>query len=279
MKLTFLYCEGPHDVAFIAKLINQLNFSNKDIKIVSELPECIQNIIKQAISNIETESLRIDKPLKAFFPNKVFPLEDNQYVCLFSTGGKEHLQAALENIRKNKLLIGREKSTGIASIQHAFILDADYEQFENGQNNLHGGIEGTLNYLSDEIRKVIPEFTNFTCNSSWVDTDFGIIGNYIFTAHNSKEGTVEDLIDDIIKPTQLVQPSDNFCTAIKDFDEARNAKAKDRTKLQKIKLTCITQAFHPGSSLAVGLTNDKIIDIEKLTGSQVLESFEKFIKG
>lgn len=277
MKLTFLYCEGPHDVAFISKLIDQLHKTNNHIDLVSGLPKPIQNIIKTAVSNIDIDSLRIDKPLRAFFPNKVYSLIDEHYVCLFSMGGKEQLQAALKNIENSKLLIGREKLTGIKTIRHLFVLDADYKLHGDGSINNRGGVENTLNILSDNIKTVIEDFTPFSENPSWVDTDYGHIGSYIFTDSGNEEGTVEDLVALFIKPKALDQHCNTFCKAVIDFDTDRKANRKDKTKLQKINFTAMTQAFHPGCSLAVGLSNDKIIDTAKLSAHQLINDFGDFL--
>lgn len=277
MKLTFLYCEGPHDMAFLSKLIKGLEFTNDEINVFSDLPKVIKDIVTSALSNLDNDSIRIDKPLRVFFPNKVFALKEEQFLCLFSMGGKNSLQAAMENIRKSRLLVGREKSTGIEELRHAFILDADYKKFENGNDNPHGGMDNTLSYLSKEISPVVDDFTGFTNNASWKDTSHGKIGSFIFTDLEGDEGTLEDLLDQFIKHSNLVSPSEAFRDEVIKFDESRNAKCKDKTKKQKIVLTSITQAFHPGCSLAVGISENKVIDSTSINKHEISEEFRKFL--
>lgn len=277
MKITFLYCEGPHDLAFLSKLIDSLNITNHAIDKVSDLPDIIQNIIKSAILKIEADSIRIDKPLRAFFPNKVFSLCDEHYICVYATGGKESLQAALENIRVSKALIGREKLTKVSLIRHAFVLDADYKKLDDGSDNIRGGLINTLSYLSESIKSIVTDFVAFDANSQWRETSFGTIGNFIFTDSSNIEGTVEDLVQLFLKHETLLHPSNIFRDGVVAFDVQRRAKVKDRTKLQKIVLTSMTQAFHPGASLAVGLSNDKIIDSQTLRDHEVSQQFSAFI--
>ena len=278
MILTFLYCEGPHDMAFLAKLIKGLNITNNEINTVSDLPDAIKNIVTGAIGKLDNESIRIDKPLRVFFPNKVFALNNDQFVCVFSTGGKDSLQAALENIRTSKLLIGRQKRTGIETIRHAFILDADYKLLEDGKANPQGGITNTLANLSTQIKTIVDDFTDFTNHASWQETSYGKIGNFIFTDTTKQEGTLEDLLDLFIKPSGLQAPSETFRDEVIAFDTSRGAKTKDKTKQQKIVLTLMTQAFHPGCSLAVGLSENKIIDTALINAHNISTEFGEFLR-
>ncbi|CAH7122756.1 conserved hypothetical protein [Vibrio chagasii] len=277
MILTFLYCEGPHDMAFLAKLIKGLNITNSEINTVSDLPHYIKNIVTGALENLETESIRIDKPIRVFFPNKVFALNDGQFICVFSTGGKDSLQAAMDNITRNKFLIGRQKRTGITSIRHAFILDADYKLLENGTDNPQGGLSNTLTNLSRQIKTIVDDFNDFTTHASWQETDHGSIGNFIFTDTTGEEGTLEDLLEQFVKPTLLLAPSVAFRDEIITFDESRKAKAKDKTKQQKIIFTSMTQAFHPGCSLAVGLSEDKVLDKAAINSHSISAEFGAFL--
>ncbi|MFH4459834.1 DUF3226 domain-containing protein [Vibrio alginolyticus] len=277
MKLTFLYCEGPHDMAFLAKLIKGLNITNGEINTVSDLPNVIKNIVTSALANLDNDSIRIDKPLRVFFPNKVFALNDGQFVCVFSTGGKDSLQAAMKNIEASRLLVGREKITGIEVVRHAFVLDADYKLLENGNNNPQGGIVNTLTNLSNQISSIVDDFDNFTNHASWQDTSHGKIGNFIFTDTSGQEGTLEDLLEQFVKHTNLITPSESFRDEIIAFDTSRNAKAKDKTKKQKIVLTSMTQAFHPGCSLAVGLSENKVIDSTAINSHAISNEFKQFL--
>lgn len=277
MKLTFLYCEGPHDMAFLAKLIKGLDITDDEIKTVSDLPDAIKNIVTSAIGNLDNDSIRIDKPLRVFFPNKVFALSDNQFVCIFSTGGKDSLQAALKNIKTSKFLIGRVKTTGIETVRHAFVLDADYKLLENGADNPQGGIINTLRNLSTEIQGTVTDFVAFSNHATWQKTSHGQIGNFIFTDASKEEGTLEDLLEHFVKPVELQGPSQTFRDEIITFDTSRKAKTKDKTKQQKIVFTSMTQAFHPGCSLAVGLSEDKIIDKTAINNHSVSTEFGQFL--
>lgn len=279
MKLTFLYCEGPHDMAFLAKLIKELDLTNNEINTVSDLHDTIKKIVIGAIDKIDSESIRIDKPLRVFFPNKVFSLKNDHYVCVFSMGGKDNLEAALANITASQLLLKYPKTSKVELLRHAFVLDADYKNLENGQPNPQGGIENTLINLSQEIKSCVGEFQGFTEHSSWQDTSYGQIGNFIFLDSSEEEGTLEDLLELFIKDntTPMLEPSKAFCLEILKFDDNRQAKAKDQTKQQKIAFTSMTQAFHPGCSLAVGLQNDKVIDSAKIREHKLSKEFESFL--
>lgn len=271
MIITFIYTEGPHDVAFLSKIISAHPGNKNEVKKVSSLPDILKQLIVKALEQVETDKIRIDKPLSVFYPNKVFELEEEHYICIFSTGGKDRLQASFSNIDKSKLLLGRKDHFGIRNINHAFVLDADYV-------STNGGIKTTLDNLGAGIRSLIEDFPGFDTSSSWVENDtFGRIGAFVFTDSGKEEGTLEDLLEELVDNTTLSSSSDEFTSKIVEFDKECGSKAKDKTKLQKVKFTSMTQAFHPGSSLAVGLYGDNIVNINKLNEHDIFKDFIGFL--
>lgn len=275
--LTFVYCEGSHDLAFLSKLIKTTGLTVDEVSKVKDLPVPIQKLVSSALNDVASPKLRIDKPLNVFFPNNVLELANGDYLCIFTMGGKENLQAALDNVEKSKLLI-KTKLSGISNVKHAFVLDADYKLLNDGSENPNGGISKTLKVLSDRIKEKIPDFEGFNEHAQWKNSDdYGQIGAYIFTGECKEEGTLEDLIDNLIKPKDLELPANNYIDNVKAFDQKNDNSEKDKTKIQKIKLTSITQAFHPGASLAVGLSNDHLLDLDLLHQHNVCEEFKQFI--
>lgn len=275
--LTFVYCEGSHDLAFLSKLIKTTGLTNDEVTKVKDLPNPIKKLVSSALSDVASPKLRIDKPLNVFFPNNVFKLANDDYLCVFTMGGKENLNAALDNVEKSKMLI-KTKLSGISNVKHAFVLDADYKLLSDGSDNPNGGISKTLQVLSDRIKEKITGFEGFDAHAQWKSSnECGQIGAYIFTGDCGEEGTLEDLIDNLIKPKALELPANNYITEVKNFDVQNENSEKDKTKIQKIKLTSITQAFHPGASLAVGLSNDHLLDLDLLHKHDICEEFKQFI--
>ena len=80
-----LFCEGPHDVAFLNQVKKQLGFNQKELQI-SELPYPIGNVLKQGFLNRAAEDLRLDLAKKFFLPDQVLARKD-VLVLLFNYGG------------------------------------------------------------------------------------------------------------------------------------------------------------------------------------------------
>ncbi|EKO5149298.1 DUF3226 domain-containing protein [Vibrio fluvialis] len=271
-KLSFLYCEGLHDVAFLAKLIEVLELTVGEVKKVKDLPEILKKMVEGAVKDISTDNIRFGLPLEVFMPNKIYSLADDHYVCLFATGGKARLNAAMLNVERSSKLLEKSKFHKIDRIRHAFILDADYEYMADG------GLTTTLNALSDKIREVVPDFVTFDNKVQWRNTErHGDIGTFIFTNDSNTEGTLEDLLDTFINIEELMEPATNFKDSILAFDRIKQTPEKDTAKQQKIIFTNITQAFHPGSSLAVGLARGNLINTDIMAGHQLSTEFQQFI--
>ncbi|MEZ9295072.1 DUF3226 domain-containing protein [Vibrio cyclitrophicus] len=273
IRLTFLYCEGFHDVAFLAKLIEVLELTEGEVKKIKNLPPLLQRLVEGAIKEIDTNNIRFGSPLAIFMPNKIFTLADNHYVCVFSTGGKTSLQAAMLNVAKSKKLLEKPDFYKVDTIRHAFILDADYENMDDG------GLDQTLIGLSTSIKEVITDFEDFDQKVQWRKTqEHGDIGTFIFTNDSNTEGTLEDLLDTFIKVDELLEPATNYKNSIIEFDRSKERSEKDIAKQQKIIFTNITQAFHPGSSLAVGLARGNLINTDIMAAHPLSTEFNDFIK-
>ncbi|MBL0546437.1 hypothetical protein JD507_14620 [Aeromonas jandaei] len=248
MNITFVYCEGPHDVAFISKILRSLDGFSNIRKKVSELPKEIAGIVSSAIKSIDLDKIRVDKPLDVFMPNQIFQRNEDHYYLLYSMGGKNKLQATINNIDTSQYLLGSK----IEQVAHLIIVDADYEHLENG------GLHATVTYINEQFREFLP--SPLEGKASTVKTDkFGYISLYVITDPEGQQGTLEDILEGIIKPVSLVEPADNYCDQVIG-SEIIDKISRDPTKRQKAKLTVISQAFHPGSSLAVGIYNEELIN-------------------
>ncbi|EGQ8008368.1 hypothetical protein RGL59_001440 [Vibrio parahaemolyticus] len=273
IRLSFLYCEGLHDVAFLAKIIEVLDLTEGEVKKVKDLPKILESMVESAIKEINTNNIRFGLPLNIFMPNKIYALANNHYVCLFATGGKSSLQAAMSNITKSKRLLEKPDFYKVDAVRHAFILDADYDHMDDG------GLTTTLENLSEKIREVVTDFENFNEKVQWRTTEeHGEIGTFIFTNDSNTEGTLEDLLDSFIKIDELMAPATSYKDSIIEFDRLKSRDVKDIAKQQKIVFTNITQAFHPGSSLAVGLARGNLINTEIMAAHALSTEFGNFIK-
>lgn len=97
-KAHLMFCEGPHDAAFVNHLLKrELGFKQRKLKL-SELPYPLANILKTSFQNRASEDLRLDLAKKFFLPEYVLARE-SVLVLVFSYGGsnrKDNMQPFLD---------------------------------------------------------------------------------------------------------------------------------------------------------------------------------------
>lgn len=119
-KLSFVYCEGNHDVAFVAKVLRHVGHVAVNSNKVKDLPPVLSGLISKAIKDIEMDNIRVDKPLDIFMPNQVFVDQQSHYLLIYSMGGKTKLAAAKQNIKRSKDL-----ARFFTQINHQQLTDID----------------------------------------------------------------------------------------------------------------------------------------------------------
>ncbi|MFT4926030.1 MAG: hypothetical protein ACI8WB_002125 [Phenylobacterium sp.] len=251
-KLSFVYCEGFHDVAFVAKVLRHVGDVAVNCNKVKDLPPVLSGLISKAITDIEMDNIRVDKPLDIFMPNQVFVDQQDHYLLIYSMGGKTRLEAAKQNIERSKYL-----ARFFTQIRHCFVLDADYIGMDNG------GMAQTLAYLSTQLAAFLPQGCAFDHNAQIHDSEYGKLSCFIIADQQNLEGTLEDVLETVIQCDKLAPSATQFCNdAVAIYPD--KPIARDVTKHQKAKLTTMAQAFHPGSSLAVAIANNQLIDHQQL---------------
>lgn len=254
MDISFVYCEGAHDLAFIKKVLEANTAVTKFTGKVNQLPPVLEGLITQGFSNSPVSNIRIDKQYRPFVPHVVFKKNEiDKYILLYSLGGKTRLQDAIKSIKISPSL---EKVIS-GNITHSFIIDADY------LNDALGGIIETNKYLQRTL-EVISDF-QFDCSSKINSFSIGrtSVNSYVITGVCGQEGALEDLLLATILKADLLSAAEAFHIASNEIETGLPFTI-GRSKPIKARLGAYTQLFEPGSSLAVGIASNYMVNPDGL---------------
>lgn len=269
-QIITVLCEGPHDVAFITKILKTIGFmSNENIKI-ADYPYPLNDLLKKEVVKTNVEALNLQEVRQTLLPSNTLIRGEN-YLFLYSMGGDSKSDSRKQILDKLKQAIPKEtgeipeallKDTNLSLI---YILDADDK-----------GVEKRLEYLNKEINEVMGE-EPFTYDRRVKISNKIKLGSLIFTGSNGNEGKLEDILvplmqkdNESIFENAKKYLSDHYDeTRIKKYDEPKSI-VGIVGQLQKSggsNVVCIGQTDY--------LTPDKIHSDIKC--QEIIAFFEEFI--
>ena len=127
MKVCMIFTEGPHDVAFIRKVLTVCCSATEKTKIkLDEFPEPLASIFQEYVKNRYMQDLSLDMVQKFFLPDRVFEKGD-YFIMLFYTGGKDNISLVKKFISDLKFNIKNKPDikSDFEEEKYIFINDAD----------------------------------------------------------------------------------------------------------------------------------------------------------
>lgn len=178
-------CEGPHDVAFLHKILKTNSFiTSQNIKLV-DYPRPMNQLLIQDVKKSNVEELNLQTARKTLLPDSVLK-KDNNYIFLYALGGDSKKSIRQKILNK---IVGLLPSQGkievipkTTTLNLLYFFDAD----EKGKKT-------RLDEIQSEIKQIIGE-TEFKQEYSIANHNGMWLGCYIFSDENSEKGKLEDLI-------------------------------------------------------------------------------------
>ena len=184
MIVKIVMCEGPHDTAFISRVLRVMGCRN-DKTCIGEFPGKLFDFLKkQYIPEVESYPIHEARG-KTITPNYGLSYNDEVLFLLYSMGGDSKKES------RNKIV-----SYFLALFMSEFAVPADLGF------NLHfvyefdadkDGRDKRLESLNKEIREQIPEFPGVE-HGSYCNYANITWGAYIFSAPGSDKGKLEDMV-------------------------------------------------------------------------------------
>lgn len=269
IKIVTILCEGPHDAAFLRKILRANGFNSYDGKKIKEYPTPMDAFVKRNLEKSNIEDLNIQEAKKAFIPNNVLQKE-NTYLFSYILGGATKMNTMTDFlIDMFKLTKKDEKSTEYDVAENTDFAVLCFFDADNDMKIIDKNIKDSLKnkdidcVIEEEVHKCIKYHKGLK------------IGFYIFTEDDHNTGKLED----IILPLMRKDNENIFSAAEKYIDNFSKKADKDKGK-QIIGVT--GQLEKPGCENTVHIRQTSYITDEKIKANskcqEILNYIEDFIK-
>jgi hypothetical protein len=273
-----IFCEGPHDAAFVQLILKSIHGYNPEAYKFSEFPFPFSSLFGKTVQDYVAEDLRLDMARKFFLPDHVLR-KDKKLALIFNYGGSNRKEAITPFLQR--LFTLQEDGNAFGGVKfvdkfaYLFMADADN----------HG--------LEAAIQKISADFAVID-NTPWLSNDwvpientFGAkqrensdIGAYVWRNYNNDSGTLECLIEECLEPAGGLKPFLEI--ADKHFewkcsDDSHKTAVAERAKRLKAAISMMGQRKKPGGSMSVVLGQGKFLDNENLANSASVQSLLNFI--
>ena len=275
-----LFCEGPHDVAFLNQVLKkQLGFNQKELQI-SELPYPIGNVLKQGFLNRAAEDLRLDLAKKFFLPDQVLARKD-VLVLLFNYGGSNRDKSLPPFLAAVFELLNAPAFSEGDSVPLSYVVFADADA---------AGTAAALADISKDLAQIAGQ-SWLTANwQAWdklqmaaeQQTAQGCVGAYIWRQQDADQGTLEDIVLECMGEQPRFAETLEFVDTRFKWTPAAQAKPEEKRALAAKRLKaafCIEgQRKKPGGSLGVVLDQADLLTPERLSASVSVQHCVRFLR-
>jgi hypothetical protein len=278
-QVLLVFCEGPHDVAFVSQVIKFFFEFERVAWKFSEFPAPFNELFRVSVEQHAAQDLSLDMAHKFFLPDQVLA-KNNQVVILFNSGGKsksekvKHLLSNLLPLLENAKIFPGDATSVAGDVNYLFLYDAD-----------DWGVDKTRNQIKADFNHID---TNLWLTGDWSvhqENQFAATiddkGIYVWGATTDK-GTLEDLLYPLFiqdAPTLFSKAE----TTINDFFSWETAHVDikkavaEEAKRKKAIITLTGQRKKPGGSMNVILDQAKMITKNSMIGDPNAKAFAKFV--
>lgn len=258
-KLSVVLCEGPHDVAFIAKILKADEYRSKENLPLQDYPKPISSMFINEVKETNIEELRFQEVRRARLPSAILQREQH-FVFLYAVGGDSRGDIRQTLLSTLISFIPEEGEIEIlpkdTELNLLYFLDAD---------NL--GIAERVDQINKELQNTIGvKPFNGVGLSNYKTLGLGI---YIFSADEGL-GKLEDLL----MPLMEEHNENIFKEARAFYDNFYDADRDKRKKSDQSKATIGIS----GQLQKAGMTNSVIIGQSDYITSEKIKSNDKCLE-
>ena len=294
-QIITVLCEGPHDVAFITKIVKTIGFkSNESIKI-GDYPSPINGLLVSEVKKTNVEGLNLQEVRQALLPTNTLQRGDD-YLFLYAMGGDSKiLSHAQPMLREFMSFIPKEegsfdeampKGTRLSML---YFLDADDKGINKRVEELNNEMHKNFGVKPIEHHKTITVFNDIK------------LGAFVFTGSDNNTGKLEHVLIPLMAKDNepLFDHAENYLnTHFKDkrlfplklrinnkgtIFEERSERQKDKLKYDalKSKIGIVGQLQKSGSNNVVCIGQTDYLTLEKIQSNtkcqEIIAFFEAFI--
>jgi hypothetical protein len=293
-QIVTVLCEGPHDVAFLVKILKCTGFKSNESTKIGDFPFPMNDLLKTEVQKTDVKGLNLQEVRKVLLPSNTLVRKEN-YLFLYSMGGDSKKAERQKILKELLLLIAKEGEISPlpadTNLSLLYFYDADVR-----------GVKQRVEEINHEIREIIPQEEPVFSRHGEVKTINHIkFGNFIFSKDDTEKGKLED----ILIPLMLLENHTIFDDAkaflekhfheerlfklklLEDADknifEKRSTNKKDKLKydVHKSLIGVAGQLQKSGDSNVVAISQTDYLTLNKITNNpkcrEILEFFDQFV--
>ncbi len=289
-QIIIILCEGPHDVAFICRILKVNGFrSNESVKLGS-YPKPINDILKSEFEKTNVEELNLQEIRNSLLPSNTLIL-DEKHVFLYSMGGDSKRVVRQNLLKTFRSLIPDEGEISAipenTNLSILYFLDSDEK-----------GVQQRLLEINEEIIEALDEvdFNLFESNSEIKLVSKLKLGSFIFTGEDNNLGKLEDILNPLMRSENEVMFDEATLFIDNHFNderlfplkitltdgnivENRSTRRGDRFNFDKGKslIGIAGQIQNSGSSNVVCIQKSDLLTHEKISNSRKCQEIIIFL--
>lgn len=297
MRIVFVLCEGPHDVAFLSRLLSSEGYSYYKNK-VSDFPFPLGDWMVNSAKKLSIQDLNVDKvykDLSCVLPNGAMVNSEREHlILLYSMNGDSRKEERMTIINKLK------KWTSAPENEKEFsILEESDEGNDYGLLILYDaddkGIDTRIAEIKNDIRGIFPIVDSIDRNGGVAAAENKFkIGVYIFADNKTGRGTLENILLPIMKggDETIFDEAEEFLDKHKNeerlkplvFKKNESGKIveerKKKNKYHQIKsiLGVVGQLQNSGTSNTVCIEKADYINLNKIKSSPICQEIIKMFE-
>lgn len=291
-QIVIVLCEGPHDIAFLRKILKTIGFESGDSIKIKDYPSPMNSIIPSALKQADIEELNIKQVGSGARPTNLLR-KDNNYLFLYSMGGdgkaaerKKFTQTIKESIWKpGEIKAGRSDNT----VGIVYFFDADKK-----------GVTSRIKDINLEIKMILNNEHDSFENASFFKHENVKYGAYIFSALDTSTGKLEDILLPLMtQGNELIFKNAEYYLE-QHYDESRlypfkieltegqikevrSNKNKEKNKYDRCKslIGIVGQLQNSGASNVVCINDTDYLTLDKIRANakcqEIIKFFQDFI--
>lgn len=193
-KVLITLCEGPHDVAFIYRILKTKGFVHFS-KSIKDFPFPLNQYLQNEVLSTNVQELKLEEVNRRLLPNEVL-VQDESLILLYAIGGDSKLEI------RSRLLKAILDIAITPEDEHSFTIESSlsysFLYFYDSDNK---GIQNRLAEISAEISNIIKVDNGilFENNGDYYTYRNIKYGAYIFANSNTTNGKLEDVLMPLLR--------------------------------------------------------------------------------
>lgn len=271
-----IFCEGPHDVAFLTKILKSGDFKSNDKLKIGKFPPPYSKLLETEAKKSNVIDLNLQELRSTIMPAATLEKDEN-FLFFYAMGGDSRKDKRKKLLNDLNSFIPKSKSE-FSTLPENTVLSVLY--FFDADNK---GFKTRLVEVGKEINEIIGEIEekSFIENGHKISLfeDSLNVGVYIFYKQGQETGKLED----ILVPLMKIGNEKIFEDAEKFIDENHDETRCIGNNFDKKKslVSTVGQLQKSGSSNVVCIGQTDYLSAEKIQADaqciEIIEFFNRFI--